>query len=174
MSDAEHAYQWKRRESSLYCAELSTYITESEGGSSRSLISGASYSRCCSAVLRLSNFSPWTNIRCSRCRSPFSHSPTLSLTLQSARGSTGNWPPISRMSEATIEASGERDFTEDSLNAWNVRIREIESGGWPTYTLLLRMCQNEIARAKAKSADITHIPWWRSKLANFIRFQTTR
>jgi hypothetical protein len=43
------------------------------------------------------------------------------------------------------------------LNAWNSRIREIESGEPAAYNLLVRICQNEIAREgeKERSDDNT-------------------
>jgi hypothetical protein len=170
MSDAEHAYQWKRRDSILYRAELSTLYHRKRGrflalldkwGKLFTLLFGSA------AFVQLLTVDKHPLLAL-----PFAILAFANLIFDFAECARkhGELACDFKMLEATIEASGERDFTEDSLNAWSARIREIESGGWPTYTLLLRMCQNEIARAKGKSADITHIPWWRSKLANFIRF----
>ncbi|RQR22554.1 hypothetical protein DIE23_36705 [Burkholderia sp. Bp9143] len=75
-----------------------------------------------------------------------------------------------KMLEAAIEAVGERAFTEDQLSAWSARIREIESGEPPVYNLLVRICQNELARARGQAQDVTHISWWRALLAHFLPF----
>jgi hypothetical protein len=69
-----------------------------------------------------------------------------------------------------IEALGERDYTEPDLNSWAARLREIESGETSVYNLLVRICENEIARARGNKKDVTHIPFWRACLAYVIPF----
>lgn len=75
-----------------------------------------------------------------------------------------------KMLEAAIEAVGERDYAEEQLSAWSARIREIESGEPAVYNLLVRICQNELARARGQKQDVTHISWWRALLAHFLPF----
>lgn len=59
--------------------------------------------------------------------------------------------------EADVEAKGERGFTEDDVDAWAARLRRIEADEPATYNIVVRLCQNEIARARGERKDVTSI-----------------
>ena len=75
-----------------------------------------------------------------------------------------------KLLEASIERTGERDWKEVDLNEWSAEIREIESGEPATYTLLVRLCQNEIANARGILGDVSKMRWYEILLAHFLPF----
>lgn len=62
--------------------------------------------------------------------------------------------------EAEIAARGERDFEEDDLSRWEGRLREIEAAEPPTLGALVRLCQNQIARAHGDYEAVCPLSWW--------------
>lgn len=59
--------------------------------------------------------------------------------------------------EADVEAKGERDFDEADLNVWAARLRRIEVEEPATYNMVVRLCQNDMARACGQRSDVTKI-----------------
>ena len=53
--------------------------------------------------------------------------------------------------QSEIISVGERDFTEEQCFSWQARLRSIEVNEPPTLTILVRICQNQIAMAAGQS-----------------------
>lgn len=79
-----------------------------------------------------------------------------------------------KLLEAAIEKVGEWNFNQDNLSEWSARIREIESWEPTAYTLLVRLCQNELANAKGIAGDISKIPFYKAWLAHLIPFSNQK
>ena len=74
--------------------------------------------------------------------------------------------------EGEIVAAGERDFTEQDLNQWEAKLREIEVGEPPELSTLIRMCQNEQALARGDLKRVYYIPWYQRVCAFWFDFPT--
>ncbi|MBU9614739.1 hypothetical protein KTE96_23675 [Burkholderia multivorans] len=170
MTDVEHKHLWNRRCDLLYRAELSTLYHRKRARFFALLdrwdkIFTLLFGSAAFAQVITLDRNPWLAL-------PFVVLAFASLIFdfsESARRH-GELASSFKMLESTIEGTGERDFTESDLNAWSARLREIESGETSAYSLLVRICQNEIARSRGDSADVTYIPFWRACLANVVPF----
>ncbi|MFD2112021.1 hypothetical protein [Thiorhodococcus fuscus] len=63
--------------------------------------------------------------------------------------------------EGTMIRQGERDFTEQDVNGWDARVREIETSEPPTLGALVVACQNELAQTLGETDSIHRLGWWR-------------
>jgi len=170
MKEAELDYLWERRDALLHRAELSTryhrkrerfFALLDKWDKIFTLLFGSA------AFVQIISFDKYPLLAF-----PFVTFAIASLVFDFSENTRKHSDLAShfKMLESAIEAVGQRDFTETDLNTWSARICEIESGEPAIYNLLVRICQNEIARAKGKKADVTAIPFWRAGLANFIPF----
>jgi len=174
MSDQERTYLWNKRCNILYNAEVSTlYHRKRE----RFFALLDRWDKVFMLLFGSAAFAQLISIE----RHPLFALPFAVLALASllfdfadrAR-KHGELASMFKMLEATIERKGERDFDESDLAIWSSRLRQIESGETAAYVVLVRLCQNEIARAMNNSQDITRIPVWRALLANLCMFQNYR
>lgn len=75
-----------------------------------------------------------------------------------------------KMLESEIEAKGQRDYEEQDLNNWTARLVEIEAGEPPVYCVLVRLCQNEIAKARRQPNDVYPVKWYHYLFAHILPF----
>jgi len=72
--------------------------------------------------------------------------------------------------DADIAAAGERDFSEDQLNAWEARCNLIESGEPAANLVLLETCQQLACDALGRSVSGEHgIARWRFRIPHAFR-----
>lgn len=170
MSDPEFEYLWRRRDEILYRAELSTvyhrrrerfFTSLDKSDKLFTLLFG---SAAFVQVVNTHNY-PFLGM-------PFVIFALCNLVFGFGEIARKHGELASRFKavEASIERVGPRDFSEDDLNKWSARVREIEFGEPITYVVLLRLCQNELAIIKGHVEDMTDIPWWRRMLANVFSF----
>ncbi|WP_155416833.1 hypothetical protein [Chromobacterium violaceum] len=69
---------------------------------------------------------------------------------------------------ASVVSKGEIDFTEQDINAWNVEKYQLETSEPPALTLLVVLCQNEIAIAQNQKQKVIPVGFWKRQLANYI------
>jgi len=79
-----------------------------------------------------------------------------------------------KLVEAEIERRGERDWNEADLNEWSAKIREVESGEPAVYTLLVQICQNEMANARGDTKHISKVHWYEALLAHLFPFSSRK
>lgn len=170
MDDDEHKHLWNRRCDIIYRAELSTlYHRKRE----RFFALLDRWDKIFTLLFGTAAFAQVITLD----RQPLLALPFVMLALaslifdfaESARRH-GELASSFKLLESTIEAAGERDFVEPDLNLWSARLREIESGETSVYNLLVRICQNEIARSRGNKGDVTYIPVWRACLAYVVPF----
>jgi hypothetical protein len=170
MTDDEYKHLWDRRCDLLYHAELSTlYHRKRE----RFFALLDRWDKIFTLLFGTAAFAQIISLdRHPLFGLPFAVLALSSLIFDFSEGARrhGELASSFKMLESTIEAKGQRDFTESDLNTWSARIREIESGETSVYNLLVRICQNELARSRGNKADVTYIPVWRACLAYFIPF----
>lgn len=75
-----------------------------------------------------------------------------------------------KLLQAEIDAKGKRRFEESDISSWAAKIAVIESGEPPYFCALIRLCQNEIARADGKPQDIYKLSWVNRWLAHIWPF----
>lgn len=69
---------------------------------------------------------------------------------------------------AEVTAKGERNYTEEDCFEWQARLRTLEINEPPPLSILVTMCQNQLALAANDSNAICEIPCWKVWLAHFI------
>lgn len=67
-----------------------------------------------------------------------------------------------------IAAKGVFDFTESDVNAWEAERYQLETSEPPALSMLVVMCQNEIAVAKDQKDKVVPVGFFKRQLANFI------
>jgi hypothetical protein len=61
--------------------------------------------------------------------------------------------------QAEIVSTGERDFTEEQLSAWQGKLRLLEANEPPTLSGLVRLCQNQLAMAAGQADRVFPLTW---------------
>lgn len=69
--------------------------------------------------------------------------------------------------DAEIAGKGERDFEEPDLNHWEGRKREIEASEPPALGGLVRLCQNQMAKARGQWDKVYPLSWYQWITAQF-------
>ncbi|KVE11290.1 hypothetical protein [Burkholderia vietnamiensis] len=67
-----------------------------------------------------------------------------------------------------ISRVGPFDFADDDLKAWDEARCRLEIKEPPALSLLVVICQNELAIAQNQPSRVVHISFWKRILANFI------
>ena len=74
--------------------------------------------------------------------------------------------------ESEIIAVGEREFTEEQCHIWQSKIRFLEASEPPTLTVLVRICQNQIAMAIGQQDAIYKIKFVEKVFAHVFDMQS--
>lgn len=69
--------------------------------------------------------------------------------------------------ESDMLRKGERDFGENDLAEWSARVAVLEAAEPPTLGNLVRICQNELARAGGQAEKMKRVGFVRGALAHF-------
>lgn len=170
MTPEEHQELWDRRESILYRAELScSYHRKRE----QFFTLADRWDKVATLVLGAAAF---TEIVPEECRNwlalPFAVFASASLVFDFSERAKKHADLATRfkMLESEMEAKGPRDFEEQDLNTWAARLVEIEAGEPPVYCVLVRLCQNEIAKARRQPEDVYPVKWHHRVLAHIVPF----
>ena len=75
-----------------------------------------------------------------------------------------------RQLEAEIVAKGDRLFSDGDTDAWEAKVRMLESSEPPALGLLVVICQNELAIAHGQLKNVIPLPRWKQWLAQVFDF----
>jgi hypothetical protein len=79
-----------------------------------------------------------------------------------------------RTLEAEIVERGERDCSEKDLSRWEAKQRLIETSEPPALSVLVVLCQNELAIAAGHPDKVINMPGYKRLLAQYWDFSTSR
>lgn len=72
--------------------------------------------------------------------------------------------------EAEVIAAGERDFTEAQLSSWAAKERSLEASEPPALSVLIVVCQNELAAAAGSRGKVVPLPFLKRLTKNWINW----
>ena len=76
-----------------------------------------------------------------------------------------------RALEAEIERKGPLEFQRADLNEWAAKRAALEASEPAALTVLVAICQNELARALDQKNKIVPLPWFKKCLAQWLDFE---
>jgi hypothetical protein len=170
MTPEEHQELWNRRESILTRAEFScSYHRKRE----QFFALADRWDKVATLVLGAAAF---TQITSETVRNwlalPFAIFASASLVFDFSERAKKHADLATRfkMLESEIESKGPRDYEEQDLNNWAARLAEIEAGEPPVYCVVVRLCQNEIAKARGQPRDVYPVKLRHRLFAHVIPF----